>query len=60
MQLSQARSPRALPPEDDEGSGLAHSCYIVKNGLQDLSIGKPGEAFDAEFAADMVEIEKIK
>lgn len=30
-----------------------------RNGLQDLSIGKPGEALDAELAADMVEIAKI-
>ncbi|MGE4239014.1 Bug family tripartite tricarboxylate transporter substrate binding protein [Ramlibacter sp.] len=34
--------------------------YFNKNNLQDLSIGKPGEGFDAVFAADMVEIRKVK
>jgi len=34
--------------------------YIAKNKLQDLSIGKAGEELDAAFAADMVEIGKIK
>src|SRR5262245_32823070 len=34
--------------------------YIAKNAMQDLSIGKPGEAFDAQFAADMTEIGKRK
>lgn len=34
--------------------------YFARNSLQDLSIGKPGEAFDAEFAADMAEIARIK
>lgn len=33
--------------------------YIVKNRLQDLSIGRPGEEFDAAFVADMVGIGKI-
>jgi tripartite-type tricarboxylate transporter receptor subunit TctC len=34
--------------------------YIVKNSLQDLSIGKPGEEFDVAFATDMVEVAKMK
>ncbi|MBC7804203.1 MAG: tripartite tricarboxylate transporter substrate binding protein [Candidatus Parcubacteria bacterium] len=34
--------------------------YIGKNALQDLSIGKPGEEFDAAFAADMLEVAKLK
>jgi tripartite-type tricarboxylate transporter receptor subunit TctC len=34
--------------------------YIVKNTLQDLSMGKPGEALDATFAADFAEIAKLK
>ena len=33
--------------------------YIAKNNLDDLSIGKPGEALDALFAADTAEIAKI-
>ena len=34
--------------------------YIAKNKLQDLSVGKAGEALEAAFAADMIEISKIK
>jgi hypothetical protein len=34
--------------------------YLTKNSLHDQSIGKPGEAFDAAFAADLLEMEKIK
>jgi tripartite-type tricarboxylate transporter receptor subunit TctC len=34
--------------------------YIAKNALHDLSIGKPGEEFDAAFAADMEEVRKLK
>jgi len=34
--------------------------YISNNQLQDLSIGRPGEEFDAAFAADMVGVDKIK
>jgi tripartite-type tricarboxylate transporter receptor subunit TctC len=34
--------------------------YIAKSKLQDLSIGKPGEDFESAFAADMVEIRRIK
>jgi len=34
--------------------------YIAKSKLQDLSIGKPGEDFERAFAADMVEIRRIK
>jgi tripartite-type tricarboxylate transporter receptor subunit TctC len=34
--------------------------YIAKSQLEDLSIGKPGEDFESAFAADMVEIHKIK
>jgi tripartite-type tricarboxylate transporter receptor subunit TctC len=34
--------------------------YIAKNKLQDLSIGKPGEEFESAFAADMVEIRRIR
>jgi hypothetical protein len=34
--------------------------YIARNKLQDLSIGMAGEELDATFAADMVEIAKIK
>ena len=34
--------------------------YIVKNKLDDLSIGKTGEALDPVLAADMAEIGKIK
>jgi tripartite-type tricarboxylate transporter receptor subunit TctC len=34
--------------------------YLQKNALQDLSIGKPGEALDATFARDFDEIAKLK
>jgi putative tricarboxylic transport membrane protein len=34
--------------------------YIAKSKLEDLSIGKPGEDFEGAFAADMVEIRRIK
>ena len=34
--------------------------YLAKNEMQDLSIGKPGEAFEAAFAADMAELRKLK
>ena len=34
--------------------------YIAKNKLQDVSIGKAGEELDAVFAAEMIEIGKIK
>jgi tripartite-type tricarboxylate transporter receptor subunit TctC len=34
--------------------------YIARSQLEDLSIGKPGEDFERAFAADMVEIRKIK
>jgi tripartite-type tricarboxylate transporter receptor subunit TctC len=34
--------------------------YIARSQLEDLSIGKPGEDFESAFAADMVEIRKIK
>lgn len=34
--------------------------YVAKNKLQDLSIGKPGEEFERAFAADMLEIARIK
>jgi tripartite-type tricarboxylate transporter receptor subunit TctC len=34
--------------------------YIAKSQLGDLSIGKPGEDFESAFAADMVEVRKIK
>jgi tripartite-type tricarboxylate transporter receptor subunit TctC len=33
--------------------------YIAKNELQDLSIGKRGEDFEAAFAADMAELRKL-
>ncbi len=33
--------------------------YLAKNELQDLSIGKRGEAFEAAFAADMAELRKL-
>ena len=33
--------------------------YLAKNELQDLSIGKPGEDFEAAFAADMAEMRKL-
>ena len=33
--------------------------YIERSGLKDLSIGKPGEDFDAAFAADMVQVKKL-
>jgi tripartite-type tricarboxylate transporter receptor subunit TctC len=34
--------------------------YVEKNKLADLSLGKPGEALQASFAADFAEIEKLK
>lgn len=34
--------------------------YIAKNQLQDLSIGRPGEDFDASFSADMAGVVKLK
>lgn len=34
--------------------------FIAKNRLEDLSIGKPGEAFDASFKADAAEIVKLR
>ena len=34
--------------------------YLAKNEMQDLSIGKPAEAFEAAFAADMAELRKLK
>lgn len=34
--------------------------YLAKNEMQDLSIGKPGEDFEAAFAADMAELRKLK
>lgn len=34
--------------------------YLTKNALQDLSVGKPGEALDATFANDFAEIAKLK
>lgn len=34
--------------------------YLDKNRMQDLSIGKPGEDFEAAFAADMAELRKLK
>ncbi len=33
--------------------------YLAKNELQDLSIGKRGEDFEAAFAADMAELRKL-
>lgn len=33
--------------------------YLAKNELQDLSIGKPGEDFEAAFAADMAELRRM-
>ena len=34
--------------------------YLEANKLGDLSVGKPGEAFEAAFAADMENVEKFK
>lgn len=34
--------------------------WLAKNAIQDLSIGKPGEEFEAAFAADMAEFRKLK
>lgn len=34
--------------------------YLAKNEMQDLSIGKPGEDFEAAFAADMAALRKLK
>lgn len=34
--------------------------WLDKNRMQDLSIGKPGEEFEAAFAADMAELRKPK
>jgi putative tricarboxylic transport membrane protein len=34
--------------------------FFEKNALQDLSIGKPGEAMQAAFAADFAELPKLK
>jgi len=34
--------------------------YIAKSKMEDLSIGKPGEVFESAFAADMVEVRKVK
>jgi hypothetical protein len=34
--------------------------YIARSQLEDLSIGNAGEDFESTFAADMVEIRKIK
>lgn len=34
--------------------------FISKNALQDLSIGKPGEALQAALTADYAEIQKMK
>ena len=34
--------------------------YLAKNQLKDLSIGRPGEDYDAAFADDFAEIEKLK
>lgn len=34
--------------------------FVEKNRLADLSLGKPGEALQASFAADFAEIEKLK
>jgi len=34
--------------------------YIAKSQLHDLSIGRPGEDFESAFAADIVELRKIK
>jgi tripartite-type tricarboxylate transporter receptor subunit TctC len=34
--------------------------YIARSQLEDLSIGKAGEDFESAFAADMVEVRKIK
>jgi len=33
--------------------------YISKNNLDDLSLAAPGEQYDAVFAAEMREIERI-
>jgi tripartite-type tricarboxylate transporter receptor subunit TctC len=34
--------------------------YLDKNGIQDLSIGQPGEAFQSTFAGGFAEIAKLK
>jgi tripartite-type tricarboxylate transporter receptor subunit TctC len=34
--------------------------YLEKNAIQDLSIGKPGEALDSTFASGFAEIAKLK
>ena len=34
--------------------------YITKNGLEDLSVGRPGEALEAALSADFAEIQKLK
>jgi len=34
--------------------------YIAKSQMEDLSIGKAGEDFESAFAADMVEVRKVK
>jgi len=34
--------------------------WLARNEMQDLSIGKPGEEFEAAFAADMAELRKLK
>jgi tripartite-type tricarboxylate transporter receptor subunit TctC len=38
----------------------AFKAYLEKNALQDLSIGKPGEALQAAFAADFAELPKLR
>ena len=40
--------------------GSVFSEYIQKNNLADLSLGTAGETYDAAFAAEMKEIEKLK
>ncbi|MFO1159335.1 MAG: hypothetical protein U1E60_10895 [Reyranellaceae bacterium] len=34
--------------------------YLAKNEMQDLSIGKPGEDFEAAFASDRTELRTLK
>jgi hypothetical protein len=40
-------------------SRACRSAYLAKNHLQDLSIGKRGEDFEAAYAADMAELRKM-
>jgi hypothetical protein len=34
--------------------------HLARNEMQDLSIGKPSEEFEAAFAADMAELRKLE